>query len=49
MILEAVALLDEGVELTAEQIHRRMAGHLCKCGKGPEIVRAVMAAAQAMR
>jgi aerobic-type carbon monoxide dehydrogenase small subunit (CoxS/CutS family) len=48
-VLAAVALLDRSLEPTDDDIARAMSGNLCRCGTYPKIVRAVRAAAIALR
>lgn len=45
-ILSAVALLDEGRDLTDEAIREYMSGNLCRCGAYTNIVEAIKAAAK---
>ena len=44
-ILSAVALLQEGGELTPERIRERMSGNICRCGAYTNIVDAIRDAA----
>jgi len=46
-ILAAIALLRETPDPTEPDVLRGMSGNLCRCGAYPNILRAVMAAAQA--
>jgi xanthine dehydrogenase YagT iron-sulfur-binding subunit len=48
-ILAALALLDEIGNPTEADVIRGMSGNLCRCGAYPNIVRAVLAAAEARR
>ena len=48
-ILAALALLDEIGNPTEAEVIRGMSGNLCRCGAYPNIVRAVLAAAEARR
>ena len=48
-IMAAVALLRQHADPSAEVVTRWMSGNLCRCGAYPNIVRAVLAAAAAMR
>ena len=48
-LMAAAALLDEISDPTLEQIRAAMSGNLCRCGTYPKIVRAVQAAAAALR
>ncbi|HEX5435563.1 MAG TPA: (2Fe-2S)-binding protein [Gemmatimonadaceae bacterium] len=48
-ILAGVALLERNPDPSEEEIVRWMSGNLCRCGTYPKIVRAVRAAASAMR
>lgn len=45
-VVSAVALLEANPRPTEEEIRREMAGNLCRCGAYPNIVRAVLAAAE---
>jgi xanthine dehydrogenase YagT iron-sulfur-binding subunit len=44
-ILSAVALIEEGGEITPERVREGMSGNICRCGAYPNIVDAVMEAA----
>jgi xanthine dehydrogenase YagT iron-sulfur-binding subunit len=48
-ILAAIALLDEIGNPTEADVIRGMSGNLCRCGAYPNIVHAVLAAAEARR
>jgi aerobic-type carbon monoxide dehydrogenase small subunit (CoxS/CutS family) len=48
-LMAAVALLADHAEPTRDEILRGMSGNLCRCGTYPKIVRAIEAAASAMR
>jgi aerobic-type carbon monoxide dehydrogenase small subunit (CoxS/CutS family) len=48
-LLAASALLSDVSDPTTEQIRAAMSGNLCRCGTYPKIVRAVQAAATALR
>ncbi|MBC7234676.1 MAG: (2Fe-2S)-binding protein [Chloroflexi bacterium] len=45
-VMSAVALLDANPRPTPEDVRREMAGNLCRCGAYPNILRAVLAAAE---
>ena len=45
-VMSAVALLEHNPHPTKDQVRHEMAGNLCRCGAYPNIVRAVLAAAQ---
>ena len=45
-ILSAVALLERNSHPTAEDVRREMAGNICRCGAYPNIVDAVLLAAE---
>ena len=45
-IMSAVALLEANPQPTEEEVRREMAGNLCRCGAYPNILRAVLAAAE---
>jgi nicotinate dehydrogenase subunit A len=47
MVVAAVALLDRTPAPSGEEIREALAGHLCRCGTHPRIVRAVERAARA--
>jgi len=49
MLLSAKALLDENPEPSIEDVKRAISGNLCRCTGYTKIVRAVRAAAEAMR
>jgi nicotinate dehydrogenase subunit A len=49
MALAAKALLDVNPDPSDEEIRQALAGHLCRCGSHPGIVRAVRRAARGMR
>jgi aerobic-type carbon monoxide dehydrogenase small subunit (CoxS/CutS family) len=46
MILSAVALLNEHLSPTPEQIHAGLSGNLCRCGSYPNAISAVLLASQ---
>lgn len=48
-LMAAAALLSHDDRPTADDIRRAMSGNLCRCGTYPKIVRAVQAAAAALR
>jgi aerobic-type carbon monoxide dehydrogenase small subunit (CoxS/CutS family) len=48
-IMAGVALLERTTSPAESDVIRWMSGNLCRCGAYPKIVRAVLAAAQAMR
>jgi aerobic-type carbon monoxide dehydrogenase small subunit (CoxS/CutS family) len=45
-VVSAVALLEHNPDPTEAQIRHEMAGNLCRCGAYPNILRAVLAAAE---
>ena len=45
-VVSAVALLERYPHPTEQQVRHEMAGNLCRCGAYPNIVRAVLAAAE---
>jgi aerobic-type carbon monoxide dehydrogenase small subunit (CoxS/CutS family) len=45
----AAALLARSSDPTADEVRHAMSGNLCRCGTYPKIVRAIQAAATAMR
>jgi xanthine dehydrogenase YagT iron-sulfur-binding subunit len=45
-VMSAVALLEHDPNPSADEIRREMAGNLCRCGAYPNIVRAILAAAE---
>jgi nicotinate dehydrogenase subunit A len=47
MVVAAVALLDRTPSPSGDEIREALAGHLCRCGTHPRIVRAVERAAGA--
>jgi len=49
MILSAKALLDENLEVSAEDVKRALSGNLCRCTGYAKPVQAVLSAARAMR
>ena len=48
-IMSALALLAREPDPSEDEVVRWMSGNLCRCGAHPKIVRAVLAAAAAMR
>lgn len=48
-LMAAAALLSRERDPSVEQVRRAMSGNLCRCGSYPKILRAVQAAATAMR
>jgi nicotinate dehydrogenase subunit A len=48
IVLAAKALLDADPDPSDEDIRQALAGHLCRCGSHPRILRAVRRAARAM-
>ena len=46
-VMSAVALLDSNPHPTEDEVRSGMAGNVCRCGAYPNIVEAVMAAAEA--
>lgn len=48
MTLAAKVLLDHNPDPTEDEIRAALAGHLCRCGSHPRIVRAVQRAARAI-
>jgi aerobic-type carbon monoxide dehydrogenase small subunit (CoxS/CutS family) len=48
-LLAGAALLADHADPTADQIRQAMSGNLCRCGTYPKIMRAVQAAAAALR
>jgi nicotinate dehydrogenase subunit A len=47
MVVAAVALLDRTPAPSGDEIREALAGHLCRCGTHPRIIRAVERAARA--
>ena len=45
-VMSAVALLEHSPHPTGQEVRHEMAGNLCRCGAYPNIVRAVLAAAE---
>jgi xanthine dehydrogenase YagT iron-sulfur-binding subunit len=45
-VMSAVALLEHSPHPTEQEVRHEMAGNLCRCGAYPNIVRAVLAAAE---
>jgi aerobic-type carbon monoxide dehydrogenase small subunit (CoxS/CutS family) len=45
-VMSAVALLEHNPHPTADEVRRGMAGNLCRCGAYPNIIDAVLAAAE---
>lgn len=45
-VMSALALLEHHPHPTEEEVRREMAGNVCRCGAYPNIVRAVLAAAE---
>ena len=45
-VMSAVALLEHNPQPSEEEVRREMAGNLCRCGAYPNIVEAVLAAAE---
>jgi aerobic-type carbon monoxide dehydrogenase small subunit (CoxS/CutS family) len=48
-LVAAVALLSRQSDPTVDEVRRAMSGNLCRCGTYPKIVRAVRAAASALK
>ncbi len=49
MIIAAKVLLDENPEPTEQEVRETIAGHICRCGSYPRIVKAILNAAKMMR
>ena len=49
MLLTTVALLRENPSPSVEEIKDYLVGNLCRCGSYPQIIQAVLAAAEALR
>ena len=49
MLLTTVALLRENPSPSVEEIKDSLVGNLCRCGSYPQIIQAVLAAAEALR
>jgi aerobic-type carbon monoxide dehydrogenase small subunit (CoxS/CutS family) len=47
--MAAAALLSRRSDPTVDEVRHAMSGNLCRCGTYPKIVRAVQAAAAALR
>jgi xanthine dehydrogenase YagT iron-sulfur-binding subunit len=45
-VMAAVALIEHNPRSTGEEVRHEMAGNLCRCGAYPNIVRAVLSAAE---
>jgi aerobic-type carbon monoxide dehydrogenase small subunit (CoxS/CutS family) len=48
-LMAAAALVARSSDPTADEVRRAMSGNLCRCGTYPKIVRAIEAAAAALR
>jgi len=49
IILSAKALIDRKEPLTALQVSHALDGHICRCGSYPQIVKAIMRAADSQK
>ncbi len=49
MIIAAKVLLDKSPEPTEQEVRETIAGHICRCGSYPRIVKAILNAAKMMR
>jgi aerobic-type carbon monoxide dehydrogenase small subunit (CoxS/CutS family) len=49
MIVAAKSLLDETPDPSAQEVKEAIAGHICRCGTYPRIVKSILAAAETLR
>jgi xanthine dehydrogenase YagT iron-sulfur-binding subunit len=49
MVMSAAALVERNPNCTLEEVKAALSGHLCRCGAYPNIFKATLAAAAAMR
>jgi len=49
MIMAAKSLLEENASPTDQEVREAIAGHVCRCGTYPRIVKSIMSAAETLR